>query len=429
MIQESPTPSMRHRPLFSIILATYNRGHYIIPTIESVLGQTCPDFELIVVGDGCNDATEHVVKSFTSGNIIWRNLAENSGNQSFPNNEGIRNARGCWICYIGHDDIWAPDHLARLAALIESDRPDFSISGCIFYGPEGSGVYYITGLFENTDAAFQHFFPPSSMGHRRDVVDRIGEWRDPRSISIPVDWEFLLCAASAGLRFSSTGRITVHKFAAGHRYLSYLCQSADEQLAVLRSFDQNQDERFHRIIDTSKRQGHFMTMRYPDDFSIYEKGRLFQRNRQSKGISRPPLQPLLERVVIEQSNDPRALDWHLLEQGDRPFRWSGPNPRPKILIPYTAARARIAIQIVSLAPGAEPQDLSVFVEDCTVDHTTEVDANGTLWMSFVTPLSRLDYTIITLHTPVMFCPDDIYGSGDKRSLGLAAADMILEPQS
>lgn len=418
---------MRDDPFFSIVLATYNRGQCIAPTIESVLRQTFSSFELIVVGDGCGDGTEEAVASFRSERIIWRNLPHTSGSQSFPNNEGIRCARGPWVCYIGHDDIWAPDHLAQLRALIEREPAiDFAISGCIYYGPPGSEVYYITGLFTDGGAAFEHFFPPSALAHRRDVTERIGGWRDPRTMVAPVDSEFTLRAAQAGLQFASTGHVTVHKFAAGHRYLSYLRQSADEQRALLRVLDQDGAGHIEHLIEVSKHTGQFMVMRHPD-FSPYEKGELFDRNRMNKGLNRPPLRPLSGRAVIEQTDDSRALDWHGLEQWRRPVRWSGPNPRPKILIPFVADRARLTIHIMALAPAARPEDIAVFVEDRKVDATIEHDAGGAFRLRFIAPLSRHDYTVITLHTPVMFRPHEVSGSEDRRRLGLAAADIVLDP--
>ena len=114
------------RPHFSIVLATYGRGRRIEPTIEAVLGQSYTTFELIVVGDGCADETEAIVGSFARevrapATVTWHNLSRNSGSQSFPNNEGIRHARGDWICYLGHDDIWSPDHLECLARTIASE--------------------------------------------------------------------------------------------------------------------------------------------------------------------------------------------------------------------------------------------------------------------------------------------------------------------
>lgn len=418
---------MSHSPLFSIVLSAYNRGHHIKPTIESVLRQTLSDFELIVVGDGCNDDTEEVVRSFRSEKISWRNLKKNYGSQSFPNNEGIRNARGRWICYLGHDDIWAPDHLVRLRGVLESDdAPDFAVSGCVCYGPAGSEVYLVTGLFDRSEAAFRHFFPPSSVAHRRDVSEQIGDWRDPSSIVAAVDSEFMLRAAHAGLSFVSTGKITVHKFAAGHRYLFYLHQSAGEQIAMLDSFDQNHDGRIERIVETSKRFGHFMSLQHPD-YSKHEIGHFFREYRKIKGLNLPALRPLTGRTVIEQSDGSRALDWHGLEQGSRPFRWSGPNPRPKILIPYTGRWVRITICVAHQPPNSQLGDVSVFVEERKIEHAIGAEAGQISSLVFCARLSRSDYTVITLHTPVMFCPDDCYGNGDKRRLGLAVGDIVIDP--
>jgi hypothetical protein len=171
-----------------------------------------------------------------------------------------------------------------------------------------------------------------------------------------------------------------------------------------------------------------MAMRHPD-FSRYANGQLYDYNRTNKGLKRPPLRPLVQRVVVEQSDEPRALDWHGLEHGSRPFRWSGPNPCPKILVPFTGEHACVAIQIVVLPPAARPEDISVLVEERKVDHTTEQEADGTLWLRFVAPLSRSDYTIVNLHTPFMFCLRSAGGDDDRRRLGVAMADMTIEPAS
>jgi hypothetical protein len=81
-----------------------------------------------------------------------------------------------------------------------------------------------------------------------------------------------------------------------------------------------------------------MTTGY-SEFTSRVPGFNFERNRENKGITRPSLQPLRERTVIQQTGELRALDWYNLEHGIRPHRWSGPNPRPKILIPFSGARA------------------------------------------------------------------------------------------
>jgi glycosyltransferase involved in cell wall biosynthesis len=412
-------------PFFSVILSTFGRGRHIGPTIASVLAQSYGRFELIVVGDGCRDETESAVRSFPPERITWLNLAQNTGSQSFPNNAGLTAARGNWIAYIGHDDIWVPDHLACIVATIAREpASDFVVSGCVYHGPQGSEACWVTGLFDDPAAPFEHFFPPTSLAHPRDVIARIGEWRDPRTIRPPVDSEFLLRAAGAGLRFASTLRITAHKFAAGHRYLSYLRMSSDEQDAMLRALKKRSNT--EDLIATARRNGGYMTMRHPD-YARYPAGHLFEQNRQNKGLSRPALRPLRGRVVMAQTDELRALDWYGVEvQGNKKYRWSGPNPRPRILIPYTGDKARVAIEVLVKPPDTNLAEVLFAVEGQPLKCRVETEANGIARLAADIPLARRDYTVLTVHAP-MFRPSAAGLGTDSRRLGIAVADIVLEP--
>jgi glycosyltransferase involved in cell wall biosynthesis len=412
-------------PFFSVILPTYGRGRHIRPSIESVLAQTFRDFELLVVGDGCVDETESVVRSFRSEKIRWTNLPQNSGSQSVPNNEGIRLSRGCWIAYIGHDDIWAPSHLDRIfQKTATSDPLDFIVSGCVFYGPEGSDDYYITGLFEEPDAPSRHFFPPTSIAHRRDVASRMGGWRDPHEVQCPADNEFLMRAVQSRMRFVSTGEITVHKFAAGHRYLSYLRPSCDEQSQLLTRLMSQEGADIERIVLKSKANGQYMLFQY-GDYSEYANGYLFEQNLKRKGISRPALRPLVGSQVIEQTEEPRGLDWHDIEFDGRKYRWSGPNPRPKILIPFTGLSARISIAVIFKNPYFRLEDTLLYVENKRIRFKIRDESNGISYVNAYIPLRKADYTVLTLHAPT-FRRKDMSRNEDGRKIGLAIGDITLE---
>lgn len=412
-------------PFFSVILAAYNRGRFIVPTIESVLKQTFASFELLVIGDGCDDDTEEIVRGVASDRITWRNLGVNHGSQSGPNNEGLRHARGTWIAYLGHDDIWAPGHLAAIHARVTRDpAAAFVASGCIFHGPPDSGLYFVTGLLDDRHTIAEHFCPPSALAHRRDLVERIGGWSDPHAVARPVDSEFQLRAMDAGLRFASTGQVTVHKFAAGHRYLAYLRPEGHEQAAMLRRFDADYEATVDEWVAQSKASRLFMTMGQ-GTIDQNRRGEAFERARQVKGLTRPPLAPLRGRVVMTQTDEPRALDWYHLESGASRHRWSGPNPRPKILIPFTGTRANVAIEIAGLARGLWVKDLAVFVEGAPVDAALGRSAHGGMELRLVAPLSADGYTIISLHTPVMASAEKSSASGDWRRIGVAVGDVTL----
>lgn len=345
-------------PVFSIILSTWNRGSRILPTIESVLRQSFESYELLIVGDRCDDDTEAAVTPHLSERVSWFNLKERWGSQSGPNNAGIARSRGRYIVYLGHDDLWAPDHLAALAQAYRADpEASFAVSGCIYYGPPGSGYHLVSGMFDDEEVKFTDFFPPSSFSHRREVTTEIGGWRVSEEIRATVDADLLLRAAKAGMRFVSTKRITVHKFAAGLRYLSYAMPDCEEQRLVLSMMAQpGFDDLVSAVLARSRATGLFMGLKYPD-FDIVSPGFYHDLSRTGKGILRPPLVPLAGKAVMPQDDDVRPLDWGIVNRsGDRLFRWSGPNPRPRLLLPFTAPGRTQLSFVIHDASDAEVLD-------------------------------------------------------------------------
>lgn len=322
-------------PRLTVVMATYGRGRFILPSIRSVLAQSLTGFELRVVGDATTDETGEVVRAMGDPRVSFANLTARVGSQSGPNNAGIAASRGQIIAYLGHDDIWEPDHLARLCALFEGDPAlDFAVSGAIFHLPNGMKGAQVTGLFEGDGAQHDHFFPPSSFAHRRSVVDRIGLWRMPLEIPAPVDADFLLRAAAAGMRFASTGVVTVHKFAAGHRYLSYLEPDADEQEAMLAALaTPGHAARTAALVAAARAGGTFMATRHPD-YSKLAPGQLARENAQRKGVARIEVVSLGRGQVIPPRAEPSGHDWRSkLRQG---LRWSAGNPVVRLALPVTA---------------------------------------------------------------------------------------------
>jgi len=302
---------------------------------------------------------------------------------------------------------------------------DFVVSGCVFYGPKGSDDYYVTGLFDGAEAPFQHFCPPTSISHRRDVTTRMGGWRDPRALICPADNEFLLRAAHSGMRFASTGEVTVHKFAAGHRYMSYLRVSSDEQSELLHSLTFSPDIDIEGIVRKSKANGQYMIFKY-GDYSSHPEGYLFEQNLKRKGISRPALRPLLERVLIVQTDEPRGSDWHDLESNDKRYRWSGPNPSPKILIPYTGHLARISVEILFKNPSVDNEELLLYVEERPAKCKIKTGSAGQFYLIADIPLQPADYTVLTLNAPT-FRPSDVGLGEDQRKIGIAVSEIVIEP--
>jgi len=339
-------------PDATVIMATYNRGRHIVPSIKSVLGQTLSTFELLVVGDACTDDTEDHVRSIGDPRVKWITLTSRGGSQSFANNAGIRATRSPVVAYLGHDDIWHPDHLAELKRVLDSPDVDFAVAGAIYYMPPGCKEHWISGLFSDENAPFEHFFPPSSLAHRTTVVEKIGFWQPPESCRAPVDADFFLRAAHAGFRFRSTQKVTTFKFAAGNRYLSYVQQDSSEQEEMLLSFaDPDLSDRIDRIVHEAKKGGRFMIVRHTD-YSLYEPGQLAAENRSRKGLDHPSCQQLgLRPFTLRQIPGPRALDW--TEEVDNGYRYQTHNPNPAVLLPLKSNfPVRICVQLKHDEPEA-----------------------------------------------------------------------------
>jgi glycosyltransferase involved in cell wall biosynthesis len=423
------SPAAAEKPRFSVVIAAYNSARWIETTLDSVLAQTYRDYEVLVVGDGCTDGTADIVRERFGDLVAWTNLAQNSGGQSFPNNEGIRRATGTHVAYLGHDDIWAPTHLARMAEVVVAQDPDFVVSGAICHGPPGSMYYHITGLFEDPSAAATDFFPPSSFAHRREVAGRIGGWRHPTLTSAPADCDFLLRAVEADCSFASTNAVTVHKFAAGHRYLSYRFPSDAEQsrmLARLAAPDGEADV-LRGVRDDIAQGADNLPLRYYD-FATYGAGEIYRGLRRAKGLDAPALHEVTGSTWLPVTAGPAALDWHDLETHPLLglFRWSGPNPAPRYLVnARLRAPARLSIHVLAFAHPALMERLEVRIDERAVEFDASRDAVGGYTLKVAAPIAPSgDGVVITLAMP--FAVPRAH-DGRTRRVGLALRGVSLEP--
>jgi glycosyltransferase involved in cell wall biosynthesis len=356
---------------FSVVVATYNRGALIVPTIRSALQQHHPPHEIIVVGDGCTDDTGDVLTREFGGKVIWFNRTTNGGSQSFANNDGIARATGTHIAYLGHDDIWSPDHLAALAGVFTHSAVDVAVSGTLHYTPPGCDVWRVSGIFEEPAAARSEFFPPSSIGHRRGLTDRIGPWRDPATISAAVDWELQQRALAAGCRYASTARVTVHKFVGANWYLSYRFPSAVQQAEMLARLAEPDFEQVHLagILSRVSRGG---IVTGAGNYSGAGKvpGQLFRFVRAMKGLDGKPPVAIDRTTTLEMDRRPGSFDWHPVERSVRhgEYRWSGRNPNPVWLVNAHVARAcSLRIPIVVSDPAFAVSSLRPLIDDQPVN--------------------------------------------------------------
>lgn len=154
----------QEKPLISVYVPTYNRAEILIErAIPSVLSQTYPNFELIVVGDHCTDNTEELVSKINDPRVRFYNIpkrgyrypptAENHwlAGPVVAANTALTMVKGKWVARIDDDDIWTADHLESLLQFARENDFEFVSALCeekrygkrkIVDGEKANGPYY-----------------------------------------------------------------------------------------------------------------------------------------------------------------------------------------------------------------------------------------------------------------------------------------------
>lgn len=114
-------------PRVSVIIPTYNRARYLGEAIDSALGQTFCDLEVLVVDDASTDDTAAVLARY--GERIRVIGLERNGGPSAARNAGLAAARGDLIAFLDSDDVWLPDKLARQVQALDGDPTADGVTG------------------------------------------------------------------------------------------------------------------------------------------------------------------------------------------------------------------------------------------------------------------------------------------------------------
>ena len=147
---------------FSVIIPLYNKELSVRSTIESVLNQTWPHFELIIVNDGSTDCSLEVLHTFTDPRIKIINQA-NQGVSS-ARNRGIQESQNEFIAFLDADDLWRPFALEELMYLILNYPKDalfsanYTISGKNIKGTNKR--YYVHDYFYSAAIVFAKWSIP-----------------------------------------------------------------------------------------------------------------------------------------------------------------------------------------------------------------------------------------------------------------------------
>lgn len=181
----------------SVIVPTFNRAHTIVRALKSVVTQSCPVLEIIVVDDGSSDDTRKHVQSLNHPAIVYH-YQDNHG-VSHARNTGIHMARGNWIAFLDSDDEWMPNKVALQLDAIRG-QPDYRLCHSDeIWIRDGKRVNQMVKHQKYGGDIFEKCLPlcvisPSSVMIRRDTVSEIGLFDEALPACEDYDYWLRFCA-------------------------------------------------------------------------------------------------------------------------------------------------------------------------------------------------------------------------------------------
>jgi glycosyltransferase involved in cell wall biosynthesis len=200
-------------PFITVVIPTYNHAAFLSNCLQSVLGQTYTNLEVIVIDNHSTDDTEKIVASFADKRITYLKI-HNNGVIAASRNAGIIKARGKWIAFLDSDDWWTVDKLERCLCML-NERFDIICHGLrwtgncrdrdVFSGPKSRSTFNSL-LYEG------NCILTSATIVRKRVLDLVGGFSENQEFITAEDYHLWLTIAKNG---GSIG--FVHEVLGGYR--------------------------------------------------------------------------------------------------------------------------------------------------------------------------------------------------------------------
>ncbi len=180
-------------PLVSVVIPTYNRPDFLTKTLKSIIEQTYPNMEIIVVSNGISKNNKKAAKELNDPRIIYVDQ-ENSGGPASPRNHGISIAKGQYVAFCDDDDLWISDKIEKQTKALE-ENPEYGLcySKMLRFddqkewaNPQEEGAATFKSLL------YVNTVPISSVVLRKSLLDRFGGFSESHRVGTSEDYEFLL---------------------------------------------------------------------------------------------------------------------------------------------------------------------------------------------------------------------------------------------
>lgn len=136
-------------PLISIITPIYNAEEYIEKGINSVIGQTYQNWELLLIDDGSTDGSAAICDNAAAKDSRIKVIHKPNGGVSSARNMGLDNAKGDYIAWVDSDDFFAPNALERMLGAVQANNVPIAICNYTNISPNGKHSVRYTFLTED----------------------------------------------------------------------------------------------------------------------------------------------------------------------------------------------------------------------------------------------------------------------------------------
>src|SRR3989344_6303605 len=194
---------MNNQSVVSVILPTHNRAQYIRRAMESALGQSYPNIELIVINDASTDNTREIISmvSLSNPKIIIVNNERNMG-IVVSLNKGIKVAKGKYIARLDDDDIWCDEKKVEKQVTFLENNQDYGLVGGGVIKVDQSGREIIRYFLPKEDEDIRkviltnNTFVHTSVLFRKDVFDKVGGY--DHNFLFVEDWDLWMKMGTVG---------------------------------------------------------------------------------------------------------------------------------------------------------------------------------------------------------------------------------------
>jgi glycosyltransferase involved in cell wall biosynthesis len=207
-------------PRVTIITAVRNRAATLARTIESVLAQTYPEVEHVVIDGASSDGTVEVIRRYADRLAHWQSEPDRGISDAF--NKGLAAARGDLIGLLNADDWLEVEQIERAVTALGRSGADFVFGDLLYHDPAGRTLFRIRGdaHYARAIARGMPDVNHPTLLARREVYERVGGF-DP-ALRFAMDYDWLLRVHRAGLRGIHAPEVVGHMTLAGVSDRDYL---------------------------------------------------------------------------------------------------------------------------------------------------------------------------------------------------------------